>query len=133
MSDPQLFRDVSLGSLTDEILRDLARNGATQYSWRVAAVELLLDRHSHYADHPDLALFTQQIRAQRAAKDEVQAMVETAIEAPLDDEQNQGCVDGFKAGIQAGLVKEIPTLKDLAKEIPQSAGPFKASFTTQSM
>lgn len=108
MTTPSEFRDVSLAHLTNEILRDLARNESSQHAWRKAAVEFLLDRKSPYAQHPDLNNLLQAIKTERVAamehaiaKDEVQAVVEAAIEAPLD-------------------------------EIPQP-GPFVASFTTKNL
>lgn len=77
-----------IGHLPAQILLDLARNEAATREWRKAAVELLIDKGFPQANHPDLTGLVMEIRAERAAKQEVEAVVETAIEeevAPFDD------------------------------------------------
>jgi hypothetical protein len=74
-----------LGHLPGPILRDIARNGSAPREWRKAAIELMLDKKCPEVNHPDLLALLVEVRAQREAKDEVQSIVESAIEAPLED------------------------------------------------
>jgi hypothetical protein len=109
-------RNDQLGHLTGPILRDLARNESATREWRKAAIELMLDKGCHEVNHPDLFALLMEVKSQREAKDEVQSIVESAIEAPLDDTPSQGAIDGHKASLQE-----------------QKTGPFKAGFTTANL
>ena len=85
----QLFaqRDTHLGGLPGHVLLDLARNESAPREWRKAAVELLLDKGFAQANHPELTAVVMEIRAERKAKEEVVAVVETAIETELPQQQ----------------------------------------------
>lgn len=73
-------RESHIGHLPAQILLDLARNEAATREWRKAAVELLIDKGFPQANHSDLTGLVMEIKAERAAKQEVEAVVETAIE-----------------------------------------------------
>ena len=68
-------------------LLDIARNESASTEMRKAATELLMDSGAHQANHPELRALVYEIRAERAAKKEVVAIVEAAneqeIEAPI--------------------------------------------------
>lgn len=74
-----------IGHLPGPILRDIARNESAPREWRKAAIELMLDKGCPEANHPDFLSLLLEVKSQREAKDEVQSIVESAIEAPLDD------------------------------------------------
>ena len=76
-------RAVHLGGLPSAILLDLARNEAAPREWRKAAVELLLDKGYRQANHPELMAVVMEIKAERAARVEVEAVVETAVEEDM--------------------------------------------------
>lgn len=105
-------RDVHLGHLPGPILRDIARNDSAPREWRRAAVELMLDKKCPEVNHPDLADLLREVRAQHDAKDEVQSIVESAIEGPLDD---------------------MPDVVEAHESQRPVTGPFTASFTTHSL
>jgi|SRR5580693_654566 hypothetical protein len=97
-------RDAHLGHLPGEILRDMARNESAPKEWRKAAVQIMLDKKIPYTSHPDIAWLVQEIQAESEARDEVESIVETAIEGPIQ--------------VHNAVPAQVPT------------GPFKASFTT---
>lgn len=75
-----------LKDLPPQILFDLARNEAAPRDWRRAALQLLIDHHCPQANHPDLAILAMEIKlvgAEPVAKHDVQAVVESAMEAEL--------------------------------------------------
>jgi len=76
-------RDAHLGGLPAHILLDLARNESAPREWRKAAVELLLDKGYAQANHPELMAVRMEIKAERAARTEVEAVVETAVEQDI--------------------------------------------------
>jgi hypothetical protein len=78
-------RDAHLGHLPGPILRDIARNESAPREWRKAAIELMLDKHCPEVNHPDLLSLLLEVKAHREAKDEVQSLVESQIEQPLED------------------------------------------------
>jgi|HubBroStandDraft_1064217.scaffolds.fasta_scaffold40884_4 hypothetical protein len=129
--DKQLFaqRNDQLGHLTGPILRDLARNESASREWRKAAIELMLDKGCVEVNHPDLFALVMEVKSQREAKDEVQSIVEAAIEAPLDE---AGMI--LKPWPLANHPAPQP-LKDLAGQVAivQPTGPFKAGFTTANL
>src|SRR5690242_4549031 len=96
-------RNEQLGHLPAQILLALARNEAATREWRKAAVQMMMDKNFDVS-HPDLSLLVLEIKAEQDAKQEVQAIVEAAAETDMDAEPGE----------------------------PES-GPFKASFTTDSM
>lgn len=87
-------------------LRDIARNGSADPKYRKAAVVLLLRFGYKDVNHPDLVSLLAEVKEEQTAIGEVQDIVETAIEAPI----------------------QTP-----ADELPDAPGPFRASFTTKSM
>lgn len=101
---PKQTTDEVLGHLPEFVLLALARNESADPTYRKAAVEHLIDKgFLSHAKHPDIDQIYRQVMREREAKDEVQAIVESAVEAPLDE-------------------KPVPV-----------KGPFRASFTTKSM
>lgn len=87
-----------------QVLFSLARNESASPEFRKAATEILLDRGFPQAHHPELVLIVHDIRKEREARHEVEAIVESAIEG------------------------EIP----VAATVP-APSPFRASVTTASM
>ena len=65
-------------------LLDIARNESASAEWRKAATELLIDSGAQQANHPELRALVFEIRAERAAKKEVIAIVETANEQEVE-------------------------------------------------
>ncbi len=59
-------------------LLDIARNESASVEWRKAATELLMDNGHPQANHPELRAHVLEIKAERAAKKEVVAIVESA-------------------------------------------------------
>lgn len=76
-------REEQLGHFPAQILLDLARNEAASHEWRKAAVQLLLDKNYPQANHPDLAVLMLEIRSEGTAKDDVESVVESAIEGEI--------------------------------------------------
>lgn len=105
-------RATHIGHLPAQILLDLARNEAATRDWRKAAVELLIDKGFPQANHPDLAGLVMEINAERAAKREVEAVVESAIE----DEVRPFAVDD----------------EEITSDAAQT-GPFRASVTADTI
>lgn len=87
-----------------QVLFSLARNESASPEFRKAATEILLDKGFPQANHPELILIVHDIKKERAARHEVEAIVESAIES------------------------EIP----VATAVP-APSPFRASVTTASM
>lgn len=73
-------RAEQIGHLPAQILLDLARNEAANRDWRKAAVQFLLDGKHPQAGHPELAGFVAEIQQEKTASNDVQAVVEAAIE-----------------------------------------------------
>jgi hypothetical protein len=124
-------RHDQFGHLPGPILRDLARNEGAAREWRKAAIELMLEKGYPEVNHPELGALLREVRDQRAAKEEVQSIVEAAIEAPLDE---------VPVSVEAALKKTrviyddplaIDNLLAPAPEAPLSA--LKASFTTANL
>ena len=69
--------------LPETILFDMARNESAVWEFRKAAASLLLDKKYKKADHPDLSQLVAEIRKEQALKDEVESIVEAAIEQPI--------------------------------------------------
>ena len=65
-------------------LLSIARNESASAEWRKAATELLIDSGAQQANHPELRALVFEIRAERAAKKEVIAIVETANEQEVE-------------------------------------------------
>lgn len=72
-------RAEQLEELSGEVLRDLARNESASREVRKAAVEMLMERNHPQAKHPELSLYVMEINAEKAAKSEVQAIVESQV------------------------------------------------------
>lgn len=80
--------ELILGNLSVEVLRDLARNESASKEWRKAAVELLLERRHPHANHPELRELVYEIKAEKEAKTEVEALAaEANQEAPFANDQ----------------------------------------------
>jgi hypothetical protein len=101
---------LTLGHLSPEVLRDLARNEAASHEWRKAAVELLLEKQHPHANHPELRELVFQIKAEKEARVEVEALAaEAKHEEPFANDQTaEALVDEFinQPEARAELVKE---------------------------
>lgn len=73
-----------MGDLTPEVLRDIARNEAASREWRKAAVKFLLTRGHIFVNHHDFSELLAEIKSEQEAELEVQAIVESATERPLE-------------------------------------------------
>ncbi len=71
--------------LPAQILLDLARNEAASREWRKAALQLLIENHYPQANHPDLGVLRLEIEMEHTAKDDVRAVVESAIEGEIPE------------------------------------------------
>lgn len=75
--------EIILEPLTAEVLRDVARNESSSRAWQKAAVRFLIERNHHYQFHPDFKELVKEINDEAKAAEEVQAIVESAVEEPL--------------------------------------------------
>jgi hypothetical protein len=127
--DKELFaqRTDQLSHLTGPILRDLARNESAPIEWRKAAIELMLEKECVEVNHPDFASLLREVQqhevaAQGKAKEEVQSVIESALEQPLDPI------------IPPARVVALPIDPRIKfKPVPPERGPFQASVTTKTM
>lgn len=128
----QLFeqRDAHLGHLPEQILFDLARNEAASRDWRKAAVEIMLDKNFPKVNHPELAFFVQEIRQERAARQDVEAAVESAIEAPLPEASTPRASVTTASLQQPDVIRNAEKLADdaLAEDYDGSITPEAASL-----
>jgi hypothetical protein len=83
MQSDQTNAEISLGPLTDEVLRDVARNESCSRSWRKAAIKFLIQRNHKYQYHPDFRELVEELKEEAEAEKEIQAIVESAIEEPI--------------------------------------------------
>lgn len=74
----------SISHLPGHILLDLARNESAPRAMRKAAVELLIANNFPQAKHPEVRLFLLEIEDENKARAEVQDIVETAAETPIE-------------------------------------------------
>jgi hypothetical protein len=75
----------STNHLPEFVLLALARNESAEPAYRKAAVVHLIEKgYTREANHPDLAAIVAEVLRERSAKDEVQSIVESAVEAPLE-------------------------------------------------
>lgn len=75
----------STNHLPEFVLLALARNESADPAYRKAAVEHLIEKgYIREANHPELTMLVAQVMREREAKDEVQSIVESAVEAPLE-------------------------------------------------
>ncbi len=74
-----------LANQPEFVLLSIARNQSASPEYRKAAVEHLIEKgYEREVNHPDLTMLVVQVKREREAKDEVQAIVESAVEAPLE-------------------------------------------------
>lgn len=83
----------SIQHLPGHILLDLARNEAAPKAMRKAAVELMIANKFPQAKHPEVRLLLLEIEDENKARVEVQDIVETAVESPIEP------VGPFKASV----------------------------------
>jgi hypothetical protein len=81
----QTNAEIVLSPLTDEVLRDIARNESASKAWQKAAVKFLVDRNSIYVRHPACILMAAEIKEEREAEQEVKAIVESVTETPFNE------------------------------------------------
>lgn len=72
-----------IAHLPAQILLSLARNPSSSPEYMKAAVALLHEKGYPEANHPELKMVLADIKKEREARNEVEAIVETAIEEPL--------------------------------------------------
>jgi hypothetical protein len=109
-------RDAQIGHLPVQILLDLARNEAASKEWRKAAVQFLMDKHATQANHPDLATLRLEIATEHTAKQDVQDMVETAIEGELFPEPTP-----FAAGVTTANLQRDEAVNNIVRN-PDALG-----------
>jgi hypothetical protein len=85
MQSDQTNAEITLEPLTSEVIRDIARNESSPRPWRKAAVKFLMLRKHSYQNHPDFAELRNEIKEETLAEQEVQAIVESATEEPLNE------------------------------------------------
>lgn len=73
-----------LDALTDDVLRDLARNESCSPYMRKESVRLLMTRKSAHVRHEDFRKFVDELKSEAEAHQEVVAIVESATEAPFE-------------------------------------------------
>lgn len=81
-TNPQSQLD-SIAHLPGDILLSLARNESVTKEMRKAAVRLMLQNGFPQYKHPELLSFVLELELENAAHDEVEAIVETAIESQI--------------------------------------------------
>lgn len=116
-------------------LLDIARNESASVEWRKAATELLIDSGAPQANHPELRALVFEIRAERAAKKEVIAIVESAHEqevevpnlsklaeaiGPMSQDEIDALIEQLKFAATKPIVSESSEteLQGIAGEIP---------------
>jgi hypothetical protein len=109
----KITQEQYLEALTDDVLRDLARNPAASRAMRKEATRLLVSRQSVHTRLEDLRELVDELKRESEAHQEVVAIVESATEAPFES-LSQGTIDGLKASSSENLA-------------------LTASFTTASM
>jgi hypothetical protein len=100
---PNYFNKDEIKNYPGHVLLDIARNGSASREWRKAAVEFLIDNKFPQVKHPELAAIVMEIQAEREARGEVEAVVESAIEAPI----SQG---PFQCGVTTATMYQQPQL-----------------------
>jgi hypothetical protein len=89
LSNPDKFytqRKEQFDHLPGDVLLSLAKNENAEWRWRKAAVEIMLDHKFKQSSHPDVAEILRDVLADREAHQEVRDIVETAIEGPIQAE-----------------------------------------------
>jgi hypothetical protein len=71
--------DAEIVNFPEFVLFDLARNESATKEWRRAAFILLLERKSKKAYYPELRELRFEIEAEQRAKQEVESLVESAV------------------------------------------------------
>lgn len=123
--------DEQFSHVPGQVLLDLARNESAPSVFRKEAVRILVDKKFPQANHPELYFFVEELKKEKEAHEEVRDIVETAIEASLEDvvvvtdevATPVATVDVMKAGfttdsqMQTEVVPEnpAPTKKKRAK------------------
>lgn len=80
-----------LDPLPAHILFDIARNESASQEWRKAAVKLMRKKGYKQVQHPELSWIVGELEKDEQAEKEVIAVVESAIEGELlDDEAEHG-------------------------------------------
>lgn len=81
-TDPQTQLEL-ISHLPGDILLALARNDAVTKEMRKAAVKLMMDKGFKQYKHPELILIVAEINKEKDAHEEVESIVETALEAEI--------------------------------------------------
>ena len=97
-----------ISHLPGEILFSLARNDSASPDFRKAAVQLLLEKGCHQANNPELAVMVAEVKRSYDAKVEVEAIVESAIEAELPS-------GPFRASVTTQTMFADPIIQNASK------------------
>jgi hypothetical protein len=95
----ETYKETHLNHLPGQILFDLARNESASREWRKAAVELLIDKKCPQANHAELAVLVKEIHAEREARNEVESVVETAIEEEIQSPEAHPFLSAMRASV----------------------------------
>jgi len=114
IKDEKTNAELSLSSLTAEVLRDIARNESNSWDWRKAAVKFLINKNHKYAGLEYFTELVSEINSEKQAELDVQDIVETAVEEPLRTETDTKIQE---------LEAEIERLKNL---VPKFESSFKS-------
>lgn len=99
-----------LDPLPGHILLSLARNESASREWRKAAVELMLDKGYKEANHPDLNMILLEIQGERRARQEVEAVVESAAESELPDQDDSPSGGALQASFTTSTMQQDTTI-----------------------
>jgi pyruvoyl-dependent arginine decarboxylase (PvlArgDC) len=106
--------EISFSSLTNEVLRDIARNESNSKEWRKAAVKFLISRNHPYSNLGYLMSLRAEIEDEKKAENDIQDIVETVTEEPLKTKDELRIIE---------LEAEIERLKSIT---PKFGSSFKS-------
>lgn len=97
----------SISHLPAQILLSLARNPSSSPEYVRAAVQILHDRNFPEANHPDLRMVLLDIKKDHEARNEVEALVESATEEPMQS-------PALRASVTTATLHETPVIRNAA-------------------
>lgn len=95
----------SISHLPAQILLSLARNPSSSPEYVRAAVQILHDRSFPEANHPDLRMVLLDIKRQHETKAEVEALVESATEEPMQS-------PALRASVTTATLQQEPVIRN---------------------
>jgi hypothetical protein len=102
----------AVAGLPAHILLDIARNPSQSREWRKAAVKLLVKNNYPQANHPELSSLVLDIKAERVAEDEVEAVVESAVESQISESPALRASVTTQTLFQTEVARNAETLND---------------------